>query len=546
MDNQNNNFMDKKTLLAAVLVGVFFVAWQSYLKNKYGNQQAPAAATAPANPTAAQGLETPASPEKSTETAAGTAAAAAPVAASTVKEEKTLKYENSEMSFEISSKGMGLKHVTLKNNTDRHHEPLKLGVSEKHSLYEMAAVGSADVLDFEITQKGENQFEGTAKVGSATVRRTLEIDATTGALHNSVLVENVDTTFPGLTVSLAEKSLGEISHSIFMPTLEVQDFVVIHSGTEERLHSSAASDKIEQSFPNVTLLGIGSQYFASAVLDKSEIAPEAKVHGGKGAGELIAQMVYKPAANGKNTMDLKWIAYSGGKSVPTLEKIDKDLSKVVDLGFFATIGRWLLYTMQWFHSIIPNWGLAIILLTLLVRILVLPLNITTFRSTKKMQKMQPMITALRERYKDDPQAMNREMMSLWKEHKVNPLGGCLPMLLQLPIFFALYRVLGQSIELYQAPFFGWIHDLSIKDPFYVLPILMAACMYVQQKITPTTMDPTQAKVMQFLPLIFAVMMINLPAGLTLYIFINTLSGIILQQIFMHDRKTAAPAKAAKA
>jgi YidC/Oxa1 family membrane protein insertase len=163
-----------------------------------------------------------------------------------------------------------------------------------------------------------------------------------------------------------------------------------------------------------------------------------------------------------------------------------------------------------------------------------------------MQKLQPLISSLRERYKDDPQAMNRETMALWKEHKVNPLGGCLPMLLQLPIFFALYRVLGQSIELYQAPFFGWIHDLSLKDPLYVLPVLMGISMFIQQKTTPTTMDPNQAKFMQFLPLIFVFMMVNLPAGLTLYIFINTLSGIILQQIFMHDRKAAATAKEVKA
>lgn len=537
MDNQNNNFMDKRTLIAAVLVGVLFMGWQSYLKNKYGNQVAPApTATTPAQTTTA---ESPVSTEKSTEPAPAKESTAS--AAVAKLEEKTFKYENKNVAFDLTSKGMGLKNLLVKTHTDRNHEPMKLGVSTVHSLYEMSVVGHAQPLDFAVTQKSENEFEGVAQVGASIIRRTIQIDPETQAMHNTVSVENLEGGFPGLVVSLAEKSLGEISHSIFMPALEIQDFVVMHAGKEERLHSSAASDKIEQTFPAMSLVGIGSQYFASSLLDKSEIIPEVKVSGGKGATELVANVTYKPAANGKNTMELKWISYSGGKSLPVLEKIDKDLTHVLDLGFFATLGRWLLYTMQWFHSQIPNWGLAIILLTLMVRILVLPLNITTFRSTKKMQKLQPLIASLRERYKDDPQAMNREMMGLWKEHKVNPLGGCLPMLLQLPIFFALYRVLGQSIELYQAPFIGWIHDLSLKDPYYVLPILLAVSMFIQQKITPTTMDPTQAKVMQFLPLIFALMMINLPAGLTLYIFINTLSGIILQQIFMHDRKAAATA-----
>lgn len=550
MDNQNNNnnLIDKKTLLAATLAMMFIFAWQAYLAKKYPKQEAqpPAAQTTTANPQA--GATAPTAAATTTGTTATAEAKPSTTAATTesAKPEQTFKYDGKAVAFEISSKGMGLKHLLLKQNTDRNHEPLKLGVSDQHGLYELGVVGTNQALDFDVTQKSEQEFEGVAQYGSAKIRRTISIDPETTALTSTVFVEGVDASFPGVTVTIAEKSIGEVAHSMFMPSFEVQDFVVVHSGNEERIHSSASKEKVEKSFPSVSVVGLGSQYFASSLLDKSEIAPEAKIIGGAGVPELTAQLAYKPAVNSKNTMELKWIAYSGGKSLTTLEKVDKDLARVLDLGFFATIGRFLLYTMLWFHSIIPNWGVAIILLTLLVRLVVLPLNVTTFRSTKKMQKIQPLITQLRERYKDDPQAMNREMMGLWKEHKVNPLGGCLPMLLQLPVFFALYRVLGQSIELYQAPFFGWIHDLSLKDPFYVLPVLMAVCMFVQQKITPTTMDPTQAKVMQFLPLIFALMMVNLPSGLTLYIFINTLSGIVLQQIFMHDRATAKTAKAAKA
>ena len=169
----------------------------------------------------------------------------------------------------------------------------------------------------------------------------------------------------------------------------------------------------------------------------------------------------------------------------------------------------------------------------------MPFNIYSFKSMKIMQKLQPEMQRLRERYKDDPQTMNREVMDLMKRNKANPLGGCLPMLLQLPVFIALYSVLGQSIELYRAPFFLWITDLSVHDKFFVLPVLMGITMYVQQKITPNTMDPAQAKVLQFMPIIFTAFMLFLPSGLTLYIFVSTLFGIIQQYVFMREKTPGA-------
>jgi YidC/Oxa1 family membrane protein insertase len=169
---------------------------------------------------------------------------------------------------------------------------------------------------------------------------------------------------------------------------------------------------------------------------------------------------------------------------------------------------------------------------------------------KVMQKLQPQMNAVRERYKDksneEKLQMNAEIMKLMKENKANPVGGCLPMLLQLPVFIALYQVLGQSIELYQAPFGLWIHDLSIRDPLFVTPVLMGITMFIQQKITPSTMDPQQAKIMMWMPVIFSFFMISLPAGLTLYIFVSTLFGIIQQFVFLRDRKPAGNVQAAKA
>jgi YidC/Oxa1 family membrane protein insertase len=194
--------------------------------------------------------------------------------------------------------------------------------------------------------------------------------------------------------------------------------------------------------------------------------------------------------------------------------------------------------MKAFYTVVGNWGLAIICLTLLVRLCVLPFAMMSAKSMKAMQKIQPLLQTLREKYKDDPMALNRETMALMKEHKANPIGGCLPMLLQIPVFFALYRVIGSSIELYHSPFYGWIHDLSSADKFYVLPILMGGTMFLQQKMTPTTMDPAQAKIMAFLPLIFILFMLQLPSGLTLYMTVSAIFGIVQQFFFLRDSKKA--------
>ncbi|HPI41018.1 MAG TPA: membrane protein insertase YidC, partial [Pseudobdellovibrionaceae bacterium] len=199
----------------------------------------------------------------------------------------------------------------------------------------------------------------------------------------------------------------------------------------------------------------------------------------------------------------------------------------------------LLYLMKFFQTLVGNWGFAIILLTLTVRVIVLPFNIMSIRSSKAMQKVQPLLTSIREKYKDDPLTLNKEMMSVMKQNGANPIGGCLPALLQIPIFLALYRVIGSSVELYQSPFVAWIGDLSSHDPFYVLPVLMGLTMFVQQKITPTPMDPVQAKVLAFLPIIMSLFMLQLPSGLTLYMFVSALFGIIQQYILMRDKNKTA-------
>jgi YidC/Oxa1 family membrane protein insertase len=206
------------------------------------------------------------------------------------------------------------------------------------------------------------------------------------------------------------------------------------------------------------------------------------------------------------------------------------------------------------YGLVHNYGVAIIIVTIILKAIFWPITHKGLKSMKNMQKLQPKMVKIKEKYKGDPTKMNQEMMNLYKTYKVNPLGGCLPMLLQIPVFFALYRVLLQSIELRHAPFMLWITDLSAPDRLYlgfdipylgglpVLTLLMGASMFLQQKMTPTTADPTQAKIMMFLPLIFTVMFVNFASGLVLYWFVNNLLSI-LQQYTINRQKKPTPAAA---
>lgn len=238
--------------------------------------------------------------------------------------------------------------------------------------------------------------------------------------------------------------------------------------------------------------------------------------------------------------------YIGPKLQSTLDQVAPGLSLTVDYGIFTVIAEPLHWILAQLHKLTGNWGLAIILLVLLIKAAFFKLSETQFRSMAKMRKLQPRIEALKERYGDDRQKMNQAMLELYQKEKANPLAGCLPMLVQMPVFFALYWVLLESVELRQAPFLGWIQNLSAPDPYYVLPVLNGLVMVATSFLSPTTgMDPTQAKMMKIMPVIFSVMFAFFPAGLVLYWTAN--GGLsLLQQWIITKRVEAGDAKAAKA
>ncbi|MEZ2745809.1 membrane protein insertase YidC [Halopseudomonas bauzanensis] len=231
--------------------------------------------------------------------------------------------------------------------------------------------------------------------------------------------------------------------------------------------------------------------------------------------------------------------YAGPKVQDRLKEISPGLELTVDYGFLWFIAQPLFWVLSLIHSLVGNWGWSIILLTILIKLVFFPLSATSYRSMANMRRVAPKLQALREQYGDDRQKMSQGMMELYKKEKINPLGGCLPILVQMPVFIALYWTLMESVEMRQAPWIGWITDLSLKDPYFILPILMGVSMFIQQQLNPTPPDPMQAKVMKMLPIIFTFFFLWFPAGLVLYWVVNNILSIAQQWYITRQIEGAA-------
>jgi len=299
----------------------------------------------------------------------------------------------------------------------------------------------------------------------------------------------------------------------------------------------------------ITYAGFGDRYFLAVFLPT---APTTGMLTMAYAGdEAIARILFDGAARIHSEI------YMGPKLLEALEAVNPTLRKSIDFGWAGILALIFLRTLKLFHYIAPNYGVDIILLTVSIRIAFLPISIKSQRSMMKMQRLQPQMTRLREKYKDNNEQLQKEMVDLYKRNHVNPLGGCAPMALQLPIFIGLYEALLNSVELRHAPFVGWINDLSTPDCLHipglpqlpmvhchglpVLVLLMGLTSFLQQYMTPTSPDPSQQKMMMLTPLIFTIMLINFPAGLALYYFSSNLLGVIQQYFLNREFQQYAPA-----
>ncbi len=313
-----------------------------------------------------------------------------------------------------------------------------------------------------------------------------------------------------------KKEIGELENE---RREMIVDFTKSHSAFDFK-----SFDKVKEDVSPTHWVGFSSRYFLNALVDTSPGSEKPQFQGFMTQeGDIIGSLAYKMTSN---RVDIPLRYYFGPKHVETLKAASPRLATAVDFGWFTMIAYPLLQGMKWIYNYVKNFGLAIILLTIFVKLITYPLTYKSMKSMKEMQKIQPQIAKLKEKYGDDKEALNREMMQLMRSHGYNPMSGCLPMLIQMPIYVALYNVLNNSIELYGQPFFGWIHDLSQKDPYFVTPVLLGVVMFLQQKMTPTTTtDPAQQKMMMMMPLIFSFMMLWLPSGLTLYMLINSIVSI---------------------
>lgn len=280
-------------------------------------------------------------------------------------------------------------------------------------------------------------------------------------------------------------------------------------------------------------IGIMNQYFIAAIVGDNQNDYRYYF---KGDGHTYqAGFLEGAQAEGSDAVFHSRV-YVGPKSTPVMKTLNAGLERSVDYGWFAVIAKPLHDLLLLFHGMISNFGLCIILLVVLIKILFFWPTKKSYESMAAMRKLQPEMKRLKELHSGDRQKMGQETMALYKKNKVNPLGGCLPMIIQIPVFFALYKTLLVSIEMRQAPFFGWIHDLSVMDPYYVLPVLMGASMLVQQQLNPAPPDPMQAKIMKFLPVVFTFMFLFFPSGLVVYWLVNNILSIAQQWYVLHQMK----------
>ncbi|MBU1052443.1 MAG: membrane protein insertase YidC [Proteobacteria bacterium] len=374
---------------------------------------------------------------------------------------------------------------------------------------------------------------------------------------------SADTYLVGLKVNIINQSSELIKDKLFI-SLESYDAGVkntnsfegptaLINGSLEQIKLKNIEDK--NNYPG-TIKWVSAQdrYFMSAVIPITPMEATMRLYmkdkekGHYEAQYLLPEKEIRPGVQEQIDFNL----FFGPKSLKLLGTLGYDLSKAVNFGWFDFLAKPVLYAMNFLYGVIPNYGVVIIILTVLFKVLFWPLGSKSYKSMNEMKKIQPLLAELKEKYGNDKKRMNEELMGLYKTYKINPMGGCLPMVAQLPVFFAFYRMLYETIELRHAPFVFWIKDLAAPDrlfhfgfsvPFMeppygipVLTIIMGATMFIQQKMTPAVGDPAQAKMMMFLPIIFTVIFINFSAGLVLYWLVNNVLSILQQHII--SRKTA--------
>ncbi len=518
--------MEKRTILAVVLsIGVFYLF--SFF---YGPEKK---AVTPAVPVPVKTENVGAPPAVSVQ-----AAAVAPVAVSKTASLADVTVETERYTAVFGAAGASLKSLTLKGfretnkpgavqvkllaNADPALPPFSTrGVG--FALSAQAAYSSnASSLKVLAGEKKQLVFTYVDAQGFV-VRKTYSFDGNGyGIALETQLVNNssapITGSFQYLITSPFEPPQKEGRYETYGSSLYADGS--LHTDAPKNVASAAKKyDK------GVTWAAINDKYFLSALLSVNSSIASVELK--KGATGFLESVITTPAfsvAPGQ-AVTVAHKLFIGPKEIDILKAQGSSLEQSLDLGWFSALAKPMLYSLKFFYRYVGNYGIAIIIITVILKIFFFPLTHKSYKSMKEMGKLQPKMAALKEKHKNDKDAMNRAVMELYRDHKVNPLGGCLPMVVQIPVFFALYKALMFSIELRHAPFMFWITDLSDKDPYYVTPVIMGVTMFIQQKMTPSNMDEMQQKIMLGLPVIFTFMFLSFPSGLVLYWLINNILTI---------------------
>ena len=516
MTAEKDHFLDRSAILALILLALAWFGWDSYMRKKYP----------PKKPAAASSSLKTAAPKAETEKT---------IPADSNKEEKTFYLSTAAADFEISSLGMGLKTAHIKGFSDRDGEKIIFKSAPGGApLFALFFKGSSDPVPFQVRQKGKNILEGKFIYKDLELTKTLFADSK--ALKAKVRIQGHEKNFTVLSRFQIQKKPQKEQKSglwswysklLFLPLADRTEAYISGPDEKERLFDGKGRADFKRAF----FAGLGSKYFGLGFVNQSSLLPSVRAEPlGRG---FQAEIFYRPPPS--RPVTLEYSLFAGPKLWENLSHFGNEAASWIDFGFFSWLAWPLLKILKLFYKWFGNWGLAIIALTFLVRLLLLPLNMKSYKSMQVMQKLQPELKALREKYKKDSRKLNEEVLALMRKQKANPAGGCLTGFLQLPVFFALYRALSESVELYQAPFAFWIKDLSFRDPWYALPVLCSVAIFFQQKTAPTAMPPAQARLMAALPWIFSVFLLGLPSGLTLYIFISSVFGAVQQYYFVQRK-----------
>ncbi len=498
---------------------------------------------------------------QNTATAPAAAVAAAPTVAADPNA-RDITVDTPMYTAVFSEQGGGMKSLVLKNyrtTLDENSGPMQLVQGKQPADFPVVfsldnGAGStlpmfkADKTSLTLTQGGESSsltMLATTPDGLR-IRRTLTFRGDSYLINVSYALENTSGRAAQISPALSLAS-DPFSHTS-------QSSQYLFAGPAAYVNGELVETKTKKLTDGPVVLqgkiswsGYVDNYFMAAVAPVSTNVHTVTMQGSEKQVRTVISEGLFTLGNGESK-SFDYGLYFGPKKLKVLEPAGYDLAGAINFGWFDLLAKPMLWLLNFFHQYSGNYGMAIILLTVLIKLSFWPITQKGMKSMKNMQKLQPKIAKLRERFKDDPAKMNQEMMGLYKTYKVNPVGGCLPMLIQIPFFFALYRVLMASIELRHAPFMLWINDLSAPDRLWigfdlpylhgipVLTLLMGASMYLQQKMTPTTADPTQAKIMQFLPVVFTFMFLNFASGLVLYWFVNNLLSILQQYLINRQNK----------